>query len=80
MSVQSKLKHRALRNIRGHPQPAVMGLDDRAANRQSHPHAIRFRGEERVENPIDMLRAESCPAIGNRIHYAVAFLCLGFDA
>ena len=65
MSVQSKLKHRALRNIRGHPQPAFMGLDDRAANRQAHPHAAGFRREQWIEYPLDILRTDSCPAIGH---------------
>jgi FixJ family two-component response regulator len=29
-----------------------MGLDDRAADRQAHAHAVGFRREQRVENPI----------------------------
>ena len=31
------------------PDAPVMRLDDRARNRQSESHAVRFGGEERVE-------------------------------
>src|SRR4030095_14503773 len=75
MSAQRKLKHRALRNIRGHPQLAFMGLDDRATNRQAHPHPAGFRREQWIEYSFDILRADSCPAIGDRNHHAVDLVC-----
>ena len=65
MSAQSKLKHGAMWNVRGDGQLAFVCLDDRAADGQSHPHAIGFRREERVEYAVDILRADPCPAIGN---------------
>jgi hypothetical protein len=34
------------------PEPAAVGGDDRAANRQSHAHAFRLCGEERLEQAI----------------------------
>src|SRR3954469_4403110 len=57
-----------------------MGLDDRAADREAHAHSVGFSREQRVENPIEVLRADSCPAIRNRYHDAVAFVWLRFDA
>ena len=78
--MQGELKYRAPGAVRGKPQPAFVRLDDRAANRQAHPHAVGFGREERVEYPIDVLRADSCPGVRNRHHYAVAFVRLGLDA
>src|SRR5215212_7941462 len=57
-----------------------MSLDDRAADRQAHAHTVGFSREKRVENPIDVLRVDSCPAVRNRYHDAVAFVWLRFDA
>jgi len=68
MPVQSKLKDRALRNIRGHPQLAFMGLDDRATNRQAHPHAAGLRREQWIEYPLDILWADSCPLSATEIN------------
>ena len=39
------------------PQPAVMRIDDGAANRQSHAHAVFFRGEESFEDFVWILEA-----------------------
>ena len=41
------------------PQPTAACFDDAAANRQTHAHAVRFRREERVEDPIAMLRIDA---------------------
>src|SRR3954469_24993602 len=57
-----------------------MGLDDRAADRQAHAHSVRFSRKQRVENPIEVLRADSSPAVRNRYHDAAAFVWLRFDA
>ena len=80
IGAQGKLKYRATGSVRGKPQPAIVSLDDRAANRQAHPHTVGFGREKRVEYPIDVLRADSCPGVRNRYHYAVAFVRLGFHA
>jgi hypothetical protein len=44
------------------------------------PHSVGLRREQRVEHPIDVLRADSYHAIRNRYHDAVAFVWLRFDA
>jgi hypothetical protein len=58
---QHKLKDGALGFVRGNPQPAIMGLNDRTADRQTHPHTARFCSEQRIEYPLELLRADSCP-------------------
>jgi hypothetical protein len=50
---QGELKYGASRFIRICPQPTAMGSDDRAADRQPHPHAAGFRGVEGIENAIE---------------------------
>ena len=35
------------------PDPPAMGLDDRAADRQAHAHAVRLGGEEGIEQAVD---------------------------
>jgi hypothetical protein len=37
-----------------------MGLYNRAANRQAHSHTVSFGGEERIEYPVDVMRADAC--------------------
>src|ERR1700686_3352866 len=51
---QGELKYGTGRFIRLCPQPAPMGVDDRPANRQPHPHAAGLRGVKRLENAIEM--------------------------
>src|ERR1700737_2416084 len=38
--------------IAGGPYPPAVGLDDRAADRQTHPHAVGLGGEESVEQAM----------------------------
>src|SRR5262249_39027988 len=47
-------------------QGAAVGFDDRAADRQSHAHAVGFGGEECVEDAVDILRADPCPRVFDR--------------
>src|SRR5215510_4235348 len=79
IGVQGELKHRAAGAVRSKPQPAFVRLDDRTADRQAHPHAVGFGSEQRVEDAIGVLRADSCPGVGYRHDYAVGFADLGFD-
>src|SRR5215471_20955029 len=41
-----------VREIRGHPKPTVMGLNDRTADRQSHAHSAGFGCKQRIEDSI----------------------------
>src|SRR5215470_7737858 len=40
-----------------------MGVDDRAADRQPHSHAVRLRRVERLENALQLLRVDAWPSI-----------------
>src|SRR3954466_16007826 len=51
---QGKLKHGAFGLIRNNPQAAVMGLNDRTANRRPHSHAVCFGCVERLKYPLDI--------------------------
>src|SRR3981189_2126094 len=74
---QHKLKDGALGFVRGNPQPAIMGLNDRTADRQAHPHTARFCSEQRIEYPLELLRAYSCSGVRHRYDYAPAVADLG---
>jgi len=43
-----------------------MRLDDRARDRQSYPHAVAARGDERLEQPIGYVRGEAGTGVGDR--------------
>jgi hypothetical protein len=76
---QRELKYGASRFIRIRPQPPPMGIDDGPADRQPHPHAAGFRGVERFENAIDMLRIDARTGIANRDENAISLGFLGTD-
>jgi hypothetical protein len=54
-----------------------MGLDDRTADRQTHSHTARFCREQRIEYPLDILRADSRPRVRHRYDYAAAVVDFG---
>ncbi len=58
-------------------QPTFMGLDDRFANRQSHPHAPGFRCEEWLEDAVGDLRIDAGARIRNRDQHGVVRIDLG---
>jgi hypothetical protein len=58
-----KLKERTLRFARDRPQLSPVGLDDRPANRQSHPCSFGLCGVEGLENAIEMCRMDARPGI-----------------
>src|ERR1700682_1154399 len=60
---QRELKHGAVGHGCRGPQPAAMGLHDRAADRKSHTHAAGFGGEEGVEQPVHILGGDPDAAI-----------------
>ena len=55
---RQELKRRTFVGIRCRPEPPAVRLDNRATNRQSHAHALRFGGIERGEYVIDTLRIQ----------------------
>jgi hypothetical protein len=67
---QREVKNGTSVQVGGHPQPSPMGLDDRPANRQPHPHAVRFGRKQWIEYPIDGARLDTLPRVLHRHHHA----------
>src|ERR1700730_2617186 len=80
VGTQHELKDGALGVVRGNPQPAIMGLNDRTADRQTHPHAARFCSEQRMEYVLEVLRADSCAGVRHRHDYVPTAAHPGPDA
>ena len=57
------MKDRAMRLVRDGPQSPAVRLDDRAADRQPHPGAVRLRREERVEDLVLTRRRQADPGV-----------------
>ena len=55
-----------------------MGLDDRPANRQPHPHAAGLRGVKRIEHALEMRRIDAWPGIAH-CHKDTCVVLLGAD-
>src|ERR1700720_2994997 len=77
VSGQYELKDGALGFVRRNPQPAIMGLNDRTADRQTHPHTARFCREQRIEYPLEILQADSCSGVRHRYDYVATVVNLG---
>src|SRR6476619_8129073 len=75
---QRELKYSAARFIRLCPQPAPMGVNDRPANRQPHPHAAGLRGVKCIEHALEMRRIEARPGIADR-HKDASVVLFGAD-
>ena len=54
-SLQRKLKRRAGTVIRHGPQTAVVILNNRAADRESHAHSLWLGGIESIEDLVEIL-------------------------
>src|SRR5262249_16312939 len=66
--------HREVKNgtggqVGGHPQPTPMGVNDRPANRQPHPHAVRFGRKQWIEHPINGARLNTLPRVLHGHHH-----------
>src|ERR1700726_4793902 len=76
--------HREVKNgapwqIGGHPQPASMRFDDRAADRQPHPQTAGLGRMERGEELLETRRAQAWPCVLYRDQHAVRFGFSGGD-
>src|SRR3954471_8268927 len=78
-STKYELEYRAPWYVRRDAQRALMGLDDRTADREAHSHAAGFRGVERVEDPLHVFGANPAPRVGDCNEYAAVALELGAD-
>jgi hypothetical protein len=65
---QREVKNGTSGQIGGHPQLPPMGLYDRPANRQPHPHPVHLGRKLRFEYQIDSARLDALPHDFNRHH------------
>jgi len=61
--VQDHLKHSALRRVWEDQQVSIMGFNNRTADRQAHPHTVRFGRKQRIEYLIDFLRLDTFSSV-----------------
>src|ERR1700688_152149 len=73
---QGKLKRGAMGYVCRGPQPALVGFDDRTADREAHTHPAGFGGEEGSEQPIRVLGGDSDTAVLHRHLNLVCFVVL----
>jgi len=63
---QRDLKDRSVRAARDDRKLTAVIFDDRATDRQPHPHAVGFGGEERLENALGVLRIDAVAGVLDR--------------
>jgi hypothetical protein len=73
------MKDGALGFVRLNPQPATMGLNDRPADGQTHPHTARLRSKYWIEYLLKLLRANSWSVVRHRYNDACGVMDLGPD-
>ena len=71
---QQHVKDRSLGLTGGRPEAPTMTFYDRAADRQPHPHTIRFGREERVEDAINILWIDPRSGISHLNQYVTNFI------
>ena len=76
---QRKLECCALAIILGGPQPPTVGLDNRAADRQSHAHSFRFCRKESGEEMIETVRIEPRARISHGDQQILLVIFFGAD-
>src|SRR5882757_10051324 len=74
-----KLKESTPRLAPGCPQPPTMGLDDRAADREAHAHAVGLRRVEGFKETRQALRAQPVADIPHRDAHALRLDTYGAD-
>jgi hypothetical protein len=62
---QSEMKRRASSVVRRGPQTATMRFHDGTADRQPHAAALRFRGEEGIEDLVRSSGRQSCSGVAD---------------
>jgi TPR repeat protein len=74
---ERELKHRSSANVARSRKLSSMSVDDRTADRKTHPHTVGFCREERVEYPFNVFGANACSGVHDRYHHATAVEVLG---
>src|SRR5215471_14423309 len=76
---QDELKYRAARGIHIGPESAPVGFDDRTADGQAHPGPVGFRGEESLEDTLEILRIDARAGIAHSDENLVGLRSFGAD-
>src|SRR5215469_9796586 len=76
---KSKVEHCSRRVLAYGPEPASMGLKNGPANGESHAHATRFGGVERVKDLVYCSGGDTYPRVFNSCLHAVCINILGRD-
>src|SRR5438093_7000832 len=76
---QRELKDSTVRHIRRRPEPAAVGLHNRAAYRQPHAHTVRLRCVEGLEEAVETTRIEPKARISHRHQHTVRIILGGTD-
>ena len=61
------------------PEPAAVGLNDRAADRQSHAHALRLGRIKGLEETLKTLRIQSRTRISYHYQHTLRVIYRGGD-
>ncbi len=69
----------SVRRVRRHPQPAVMGFDNRTAYLKTQAHTALFGREEGLENAVDVRRVEPFARILDRNQHTAALVAFACD-
>src|SRR5512143_1964181 len=59
------MENRAIWRIRFNPDPAAVGFDNRAGNRQSDTHAVTLCGDEWLKQLLSDFRSDTRAAVGD---------------
>src|SRR5262244_4020743 len=68
---QGEMERGAAMAIGCRPEPAAVGLNDRAADRQSHAHVLRLGRIKGLEETLKALRIQSRPRILDHDHHTL---------
>src|SRR5580700_1720434 len=79
VSGDRKLKESPPRLAPGRPQPPTMGFDNRAADRETHAHAVGLRRVEGFKETEQALRGQPMAGIPHRDAHALRLDTLGAD-
>src|SRR5215831_19439273 len=74
---QGEMQRGAAIAIGRRPEPAAVGLNDRAADRQSHAHALRLGRIKGLEETLKARRIQSRTRILYHDHHTLRVLCPG---
>src|SRR5271156_5105045 len=74
---QGELKRGTVGYVCRGPKPATVAFHDRTADRESHPHAAGFGGEEGIEQPVRIFGGDPDAAIRDTYEHLLGLVLTG---